>query len=154
MFLFGTLLASFESSFCKAKEVLCSEQNNVEQYPAWHICYHKPMANLKSITQALQLSWGADTSYSPDEWSKDNIARGQCVVSSLVVQDYLSGELIRYSVNEGDLHETHYVNKLDSGVIIDTTASQYKYPVNMRLKPTTLDSFCLRKRKAPRRQVN
>ena len=97
--------------------------------------------SLQTIINALQLAWSADTAYDPNDWNEENRARGQCVVSSLVVQDYLSGELLRYSVDEGNLHETHYVNRLDSGVIIDTTASQYKQPVNMRIKPIHLEDF-------------
>lgn len=97
--------------------------------------------SLQDIVNALQSSWGADTAYDPTGWSDTNRARGQCVVSSLIVQDYLGGDLLRYSVDEGDLHETHYVNKLTSGVVIDTTASQYKQPVTMRIKPIQLDGF-------------
>jgi hypothetical protein len=97
--------------------------------------------NLYAIIDALQAAWGEDTAYDPNDWNERNRARGQCVVSSLVIQDYLGGELLRYSIDENDLHETHYVNKLDNGVILDTTASQYSHPVNMRIKPIQLDGF-------------
>lgn len=93
------------------------------------------------IFKALQSSWAKDTAFDPKEWSEGNKARGQCVVSSLVIQDYLGGDLVRYSVDEGDLHETHYANRLDSGVILDTTASQYTEPVTMRIKPVDLKGF-------------
>lgn len=86
----------------------------------------------------MRASWGADTAYDASEWSKDNPARGQCVVSSLIVQDYFGGDLVRYVVDEGDLHETHYMNRLSSDIVIDTTASQYRSPVSMRLKPVDL----------------
>ncbi|RYF28727.1 MAG: hypothetical protein EOO17_04295 [Chloroflexi bacterium] len=97
--------------------------------------------SLQNITRALQKSWNADTAYNPGDWSIENKARGQCVVSSLIVQDYLGGDLIRYEISEQSVHETHYVNKLDDGTIIDTTNSQYITPVNMRLKPIELDRF-------------
>lgn len=96
---------------------------------------------LQDISEALQASWGADTAYSAEEWSQGNRARGQCVVSSLVVQDYLGGDLIRYEINEKQLHETHYMNQLPDGTIVDTTASQYTSPVNMRRKPIDIDKF-------------
>ena len=96
---------------------------------------------MQMIFKALQSSWAKDTAFDPKEWSEDNMARGQCVVSSLVIQDYLGGDLVRYSVDEGDLHETHYANRLDSGVILDTTASQYTEPVTMRIKPVDLKGF-------------
>ena len=96
---------------------------------------------MQMIFKALQSSWAKDTAFDPKEWSESNKARGQCVVSSLVIQDYLGGDLVRYSVDEGDLHETHYANRLDSGVILDTTASQYTEPVTMRIKPVDLKDF-------------
>lgn len=96
---------------------------------------------LQTVIDALQSVWSADTAYNSNDWSDDNKARGQCVVSSLIVQDYFGGELQRYSIDEGNLHETHYVNKFDNGVVVDTTASQYKQPVNMRIKPIHLDNF-------------
>lgn len=96
---------------------------------------------LPELSEALQASWGADTAYSPKEWNKENKARGQCVISSLVVQDYLGGDLIRYEINEGQLHETHYMNQLSDGTVIDTTASQYTSPVNMKRKPIDIGEF-------------
>lgn len=96
---------------------------------------------LQTLVKALQNSWSAETSYDANDWSSENKARGQCVVSSLVVQDYFGGDLIRYEVSEGPLRETHYMNKLDDGTIIDTTNSQYVTPVGMRLKPANLDGF-------------
>lgn len=97
--------------------------------------------NIQLIINALHSSWGADTAFDPSEWSEDNKARGQCVVSSLVVQDYLGGELVRYTIDEIDLHETHYANMLDGGAVLDTTASQYVRPVTMRIKPIDLKGF-------------
>jgi hypothetical protein len=97
--------------------------------------------SLHDIATALKTAWSVDTTYSANDWNEENKARGQCVASSLVVQDYLGGDLLRYSIDGKDLHETHYVNKLDNGVIVDTTASQYINPVNMRIKPIKLDGF-------------
>jgi len=92
----------------------------------------------EAVIAALQATWQADTTYDPDTWSENNKARGQCVVSSLVIQDYFGGDLLRYTIDEKNLHETHYVNKLRNGTIIDTTSSQYKVPVTMRVKPVQL----------------
>lgn len=96
--------------------------------------------SLQDISKALHAPWSADTAYDPKDWSEDNKARGQCVVSSLIMQDYFGGELIRYEINKASLHETHYANILN-GVVIDTTASQYKNPVTMRVKPANLKNF-------------
>lgn len=97
--------------------------------------------NLQEIAAALRMSWAAETAFEETDWSEINRARGQCVVSSLVVQDYLGGELIRFAIDEGNLHETHYMNQLSDGTVVDTTASQYTVPVNMRRKPAVLRGF-------------
>ena len=96
---------------------------------------------IQEISKALQASWSADTAYSPEDWSNDNKARGQCVISSLIVQDYLGGDLIRYEINQDQLHETHYMNQLSDGTAIDTTASQYTSAVNMKRKPIDSGEF-------------
>ena len=95
---------------------------------------------LSDFTKALQESWSATTSYESDEnWSAENPARGQCVVSSLVVQDYFGGDIVRYAVTGDGVDETHYFNVLDDGTVLDTTRSQYKdKKVNMIEKPIDL----------------
>jgi hypothetical protein len=103
--------------------------------------------NMQVIINALRSSWSKDTAFNPSEWSEDNRARGQCVVSSLVIQDYLGGELVRYMIDEGNLHETHYANMLDGGAILDTTASQYSRPVTMCIKPIDLKGFASARKK-------
>ena len=85
---------------------------------------------MKNITQArilnaLRASWSADTAFDAGEWSPENPARGQCLVSSLVVQDYLGGELMSYSVVGDGINETHHCNVLPGGVLFDATESQY-----------------------------
>lgn len=39
--------------------------------------------NLASFAKALQKSWSREISCSPDSWSADNLALGQCVVLAL-----------------------------------------------------------------------
>ena len=99
------------------------------------------MIHLKNIVKAFEASWKADTAYDKSDWTEDNKARGQCVVSSLVVQDYLGGDLLRYSIEAENLDETHYINQLDDGTLIDTTGKQYVTPVSSRLKPIDLKGF-------------
>lgn len=97
--------------------------------------------SLKELTTALHNSWTQETSSSPDEWSTNNPARGQCVASVLVMQDYLGGDLLRYEVTGKSIHEMHYCNLLDDGTVVDTTNLQYKEPVNMKVKPVDLKGF-------------
>ncbi len=79
---------------------------------------------IEKLTQALRASWSAETAYNPAEWSPENPARGQCVVSSLIVQDILGGELVRFAVEYRGNQEKHYANVVD-GALIDVTRSQY-----------------------------
>ena len=95
------------------------------------------MTQLHDIETALRASWTSDTAFDKNDWSVENPARGQCVVSSLVVQDYLGGELVRCAVDSVDLHETHYFNLLDNGMVVDTTGSQYTESVAMTNKPVS-----------------
>jgi len=99
------------------------------------------MIDLVKVVEALEVSWGIDTTLSPSDWSTDNPSRGQCVVSSLIVQDYFGGDLLRYTVDGENLHEIHYFNQLDDGTYIDTTIKQYRMPITLKLKPISLDEF-------------
>jgi 5'-nucleotidase len=76
------------------------------------------------LTTAITESWSAETTSTPDEWGRDNIARGQCVPTSLVVQDYLGGDLERLATTYHDTRETHYRNTID-GRVIDLSRPQY-----------------------------
>ena len=96
---------------------------------------------LEQLIATLRHSWSGATSYADSDWSADNPARGQCVVSSLVVQDYLGGDLVRYAVKGDGIDEMHYCNMLDGGVLLDTTRSQYQAPVTFTLMPVDLKHY-------------
>lgn len=96
------------------------------------------MADSADITRALKNSWSSETSYDGENYDDTNPPRGQCVVSSLVVQDYLGGDLVRVAVSGGSINEKHYFNRLDDGTIIDVTRSQYLQPVTMTDSPVDL----------------
>jgi hypothetical protein len=99
------------------------------------------MFELKDVVEALEASWNRDTAFDKDDWNTENPARGHCVVSSLVVQDYFGGELLGYSVEGPGIRETHFVNQLEDGTVIDTTETQYISTVHMTLKSVRLDGF-------------
>lgn len=85
-----------------------------------------PKPSLDQLLAALRHAWTAETGFAGTEWSTDNPARAQCVVSSLVVQDYLGGELIRFAVSGDGINEMHYCNELPGGTLLDTTRPQYQ----------------------------
>lgn len=99
----------------------------------------KPTVDQLAVT--FRKVWRADTAFDSNTWSDRNPARGQCVVTALVAQEYLGGDLQRYEVT-GDVEETHYANKLDSGTIVDFTASQYEgFEVHSTPTETDLRGF-------------
>jgi hypothetical protein len=82
---------------------------------------------MENLKHAIQKSCSSKSSFLPDQWSRDNPARGQCAVTALVVQDSFGGEIIRCDV-VGD-NDSHFYNKLPSGEIVDVTKSQFKIDV-------------------------
>jgi hypothetical protein len=97
---------------------------------------------LQQLTAALHASWDSETGYANGiSWSPENPARGQCVVSSLIVQDYFGGDLVRFAVTGDGLQETHYCNLLEDGTLLDTTASQYKEAVSMKRKDSNVGTY-------------
>ena len=48
------------------------------------------------------------------DWSSRRPSKGKCTVTTLVVQDYLGGELLRAPVED----VSHYWNRLSDGTII------------------------------------
>jgi hypothetical protein len=97
--------------------------------------------SLSELTTALHKAWNAKTSVWDDDWPSDNPARGQCVPSSLVVQDYYGGDLIRFAVRGEGISENHYCNLLEDGTLLDTTRSQYAVPVTMQVYPVNLAGY-------------
>lgn len=82
--------------------------------------------SLAGIEQIFRAAWGADTC-DPAEtsWSAANPARGQCGVTSLVLQDLLGGTLLLADVHvDGEKVGHHYWLRLGS-VEIDLTRDQF-----------------------------
>lgn len=94
--------------------------------------------DISHITEALRASWSPETSTWGEDLPVDNPARGQCAVSSLVVQDFLGGDLFRVRANGEGIDEKHYYNVLDDGTVIDTTREQYQGKV-VSLTPAPVD---------------
>ena len=81
---------------------------------------------LAQLEDAVRASWAADTSEGPDEWSPENPAWGQCAVTSLVLRDYLGGDLVVAGVvRDGRRVDRHVWLRLPSGLDVDLTAGQF-----------------------------
>ncbi|PFA63066.1 hypothetical protein CN378_18705 [Bacillus sp. AFS015802] len=73
--------------------------------------------NINQLGEALERSWSLKTS---SKWTADNPAKGQCGVTSLVVNDLLGGEIYKTLLPEG----WHFYNRIDR-IRQDFTASQF-----------------------------
>jgi hypothetical protein len=82
---------------------------------------------LVQLEQAIRESWGPDTADPDDGWSAENPARGHCDITSLVVNDFLGGELMAADVYlDGERIMAHMWNRLLSGVEVDLTREQFR----------------------------
>lgn len=99
------------------------------------------MHSIEQVAAALESSRSAYTAYDANDWSPNNTARGQCVVSSLIVQDILGGQLQKMKVTYNGIDESHYRNILPNGMIIDTTKSQYPNNQIMETADINLGEF-------------
>ena len=85
------------------------------------------MHTLAQIEDAIRASWGLDTADKDDGWTPENPSRGQCDVTSLVVQDIFGGELLAARVfRDGEQVEWHMWNRLPGGAEVDLTRDQFK----------------------------
>jgi hypothetical protein len=75
----------------------------------------------------LRASWDELTSDTPARFDPDNRERDQCGATSLVVHDYLGGELLEVEVfTAGVRTDHHYWNRLASGAELDFTGTQFR----------------------------
>jgi hypothetical protein len=73
------------------------------------------------VTAALLRSWSLATS---GGWLAENPARGQCNVTSLLLNDLFGAEILKTPLPEGD----HFYNRL-GGERVDLTDSQFEAPI-------------------------
>jgi hypothetical protein len=86
-----------------------------------------PTFTLTELESAVRQAWSAETADNPDAWSPENPAKEHCDVTALVVRDLLGGEiLVANVIRDGRRVERHAWNRLDSGVELDLTRSQFR----------------------------
>ena len=83
------------------------------------------------LYESLKSAWSRESSAS---WSAENPAKGQCSVTSLIVQDIFGGSILKTKTYGG----THFYNLID-GVRWDMTISQFDRPIPFEDRPTTRD---------------
>lgn len=85
------------------------------------------MHTLAEIEDAIRASWSLETAEEDDGWTPENPARGQCDVTSLIVQDIFGGDLLAAEVFlDGARVEWHMWNRLPGGAEVDLTREQFR----------------------------
>lgn len=78
---------------------------------------------LKQLEKKLSKAWCGETAYPNgcgDLFNPDNPSQNQCLVTSLVVQDYFGGDIVHGTVDD----HSHFWNRID-GKDIDLTIQQF-----------------------------
>ena len=87
------------------------------------------MQSVPLLRPILRAAWGPDTCdpHDLEDWTPDNLSRGQCGVTALVIQDLLGGDLMLGEVYVGESKVGHhYWNRLPDGSEVDLTADQFR----------------------------
>jgi hypothetical protein len=87
--------------------------------------YNQTIIELSNI---LFQAWSIESS---TKWTEGNPAKGQCGVTSLVVNDLLGGEIFKTRITGG----WHYYNGID-GKRFDFTASQFTHAIEYQDIPS------------------
>lgn len=84
---------------------------------------------MERLKEILRESWNMETCYPPERknWSKENPAWGQCVVTALIVQDYFGGDIVYCK------HLKHFWNRLPDGTMLDLTRHQYTEDIQKKI---------------------
>jgi len=77
--------------------------------------------NKKKLRKALELSWGIDTCYVSMRKKSSNLpcSYGQCLVTALVVNDFLGGKLVKGKFKTGGIHYWNLIDKKEIDFTLD-----------------------------------
>lgn len=88
----------------------------------------------RTTLEILHRVWSIESS---TKWTKNNPAKGQCGVTSLVVNDYFGGDILKTAVDDS----WHYYNRINDERI-DFTVSQFdKEPVYQDMESNRTEAF-------------
>jgi hypothetical protein len=88
-------------------------------------------SKIDQVNKALVKSWSLESS---SKWSEDNPAKGQCGVTSLVINDLFGGEIKKTKLPDG----WHYYNIIENSRF-DFTASQFEEEIYYADVPSNRD---------------
>jgi hypothetical protein len=86
---------------------------------------HRPIS-ISELERIVREEWCAETAWTPELWSPERPAAGQCFSTAYVVQSVLGGEVIHAEVlPHTQPKQRHGWNRLPSGLEIDLTREQF-----------------------------
>ena len=89
-------------------------------------------ARAAAVIDAIEAGWSADTSATPDDWTAERPAAGQCEVSAFLVWEHFGGSLVLGEVHiDGVQTEHHHWNRID-GRDLDLTRRQFAPGIDVR----------------------
>ena len=77
---------------------------------------------IEQLKQLLIQSWNSETCAPglKTEWSEENPSLGQCAITTLIVNDFFNGKIMRCMTSSG----SHYYNLIDNQ-LVDLTVEQF-----------------------------
>ncbi|TXR53962.1 YunG family protein [Reinekea thalattae] len=95
--------------------------------------------SIDDVMRALRESWSLESTEEPENWQPSNPSRGQCGISSLIINDYFGGKLVLWKVFVGEEQiGFHYSNELPDGTQFDATGDQFWQSEELR-EPSVFD---------------
>lgn len=85
--------------------------------------------NIENIQKVLLECYSKDLCYPKvqDDWDESNKCFGMCAITSLIINDYLAGDICKIHVDG----ISHYFNLIDN-TIIDLTSSQFNHNIDYK----------------------
>lgn len=75
---------------------------------------------LEELDKIIKLSWTKETSFDSNSWDESNPSYGQCAITSLIINDFMGGKIMRCMCDD----ISHYYNIIQNE-IIDLTLEQF-----------------------------
>jgi hypothetical protein len=108
----------------KIRRVTACEQSSKDQDATWAKNIVPCVPGIEEFYQLLRKAWSKGTSQD-SIWTPARVSLGQCVATSLVVQDTFGGDIL--TANFGGTW--HNWNRLSSGEEVDLTRDQFAFGV-------------------------
>ncbi len=77
---------------------------------------------ISAIRTVFEKAWDASTAWKAEQWSRDVPSTGQCAVTTVILQKYLGGTILRTTYD----NVPHYLLVLPSGEELDITRDQFR----------------------------